>query len=64
MQIPTVKIVDPSKPDDYVIINEADFDPAVHRRWGEQESQPEALGKDETAPDAPAARRGRPRKSA
>ncbi|ASY62520.1 hypothetical protein SJ05684_c10630 [Sinorhizobium sojae CCBAU 05684] len=38
-QIPTVKIADPRKPGDYAIINESDFDPAVHKRWGEAKAE-------------------------
>ena len=35
--VPTVKIADPFKDGDYRIINEADFDAKVHRRWSEAE---------------------------
>jgi len=30
-----IKIVDPKKPHDYLVISERDFDPAVHRVWTE-----------------------------
>ena len=32
--LPTVRIVNPKKDGDYLIINESDFDPAVHRLFG------------------------------
>ena len=35
--IPTVKIHNPWGGDGYVVINERDFDPALHRRWEEEE---------------------------
>lgn len=33
--MPVVKIVNPDWPDDYIIIDAADFDAACHRRWPE-----------------------------
>ena len=30
---PIVRIVDPEKPGDYIVINEMDFDPAVHEMY-------------------------------
>lgn len=40
--IPTVRICDPHKPDDYLIINLRDFDPETQTLWGQQTA--EALG--------------------
>ena len=36
MSLPTVKIHDPNDPNDYVIINERDYDPAAVILWGEK----------------------------
>ena len=33
MPVPTTKIVNPKKPGEFLIINAADFDPAVHVAW-------------------------------
>jgi hypothetical protein len=35
MPVPTVKIANPKKPGEYLIINETDFNPAVHTLWVE-----------------------------
>jgi len=32
-QLPTVEIVNPSNPDDYIVINESDYDPDAHELW-------------------------------
>lgn len=34
-EIPTVRIVNPSSPDEFIIVNEDDYDPAEHTLWGE-----------------------------
>lgn len=36
--VPTVKIVDPRNEDDFIIINESEFDPAVHTMWEGEEA--------------------------
>lgn len=33
MSVPTVKIVNAKKPDEFLIINVSDFNPAVHVAW-------------------------------
>ena len=43
--VPTVKIVDPTDPKQYLTINEADFDPKVHKPWKEPKSEPKGGGK-------------------
>lgn len=54
MQIPTVAIADAEAPNGYRLINEADFDPAEHKRF--QGKQPVPLAADtptELEPSAP-----------
>ena len=31
--LPTIKIVHPESPDDFLVINESDFDPKQHVKW-------------------------------
>lgn len=38
---PTIEIVDPDKPGDFLVISARDFDPAKHRRRGERKAVPE-----------------------
>jgi hypothetical protein len=35
LTVPTIKVHDPGRQGDYLIINESAFDPAVHRPWSE-----------------------------
>jgi len=36
-ELPTVQIVNPSNPDDYIVINEDDYEADVHELWEERE---------------------------
>jgi len=42
VQVPTVKIKNPSNPKDYVIINESDYDEDVHELWDSKKSPKKA----------------------
>lgn len=48
-EVPTVRIQNPSNPDEFLIINESDYDPAEHTLWGEAEAGDPLL--DETVAD-------------
>lgn len=37
-RLPTVKVVNPSDPDDFMIINESDFDEGRHELWADEEA--------------------------
>lgn len=37
-ELPTVRIVNPSSPDEFIVINEADYDPDAHELWDEDEA--------------------------
>lgn len=64
--IPTVKIEDPEKPGDYIVINESDFDADKHTLFQEpaaEEEAPEEVDGEEAAEEAEAKRKpGRPPK--
>jgi hypothetical protein len=42
LTVPTVQIVDPNRPEDFVVINASDFDPSQHRVFGAPEPAPDA----------------------
>lgn len=48
-ELPTVRIVNPSNPDDYVIINESDYDPDTHELWEERDEGGEGDGQGDAA---------------
>jgi hypothetical protein len=54
MTIPTVRIQDPNKPGDYVVINESDFNAEVHKPFVDKQAKPTPAKADRTknAPDA------------
>ena len=43
--LPTVRIVDPKDPEHYLSINEADFDPKIHKAWKEPKVDRKTGGK-------------------
>lgn len=43
-ELPTVRIVNPSNPDEFIVINERDYDEAEHTLWEEGEEQGGADG--------------------
>lgn len=52
-EVPTVRIQNPSNPDEFIIVNEADYDPTEHTLWeerGEESSDADPL-LDETVAD-------------
>jgi hypothetical protein len=58
-ELPTVEIVNPASPSGFTRINESDFDPTVHRRFGESRGEPsEAVPEDPNTPERK--KRGRP----
>lgn len=48
--MPTVKVVDPHKPEDYLIMAEADYDPAKHILWDERDKGKKKSAVDEKEP--------------
>jgi len=43
-KIPTKKVVNPDAPDDFMIINESDFNPDVHKLWEGEEPEESGSG--------------------
>jgi hypothetical protein len=51
--LPTVRIKNPAKPDDFMVINESDFDPKVHEKFvGEPKPSPTPKPEDKPKPNA------------
>lgn len=45
-EVPTVRVVNPSNPDEFIIINEADFDPDEYTLWEERDAGDEESTED------------------
>lgn len=50
-RLPTVKICNPEAPDEFIIINESDYDPERHALWGEAPPAPPQEDAPRSRPD-------------